>query len=42
LALLVGQQHHRMAGRVHVQAGDVLDLGVKRRVGGALEDAQAV
>lgn len=31
-----------MAGRVHVEADDVLDLGSEGRIGGAFEGAQSI
>jgi len=40
LALLVDRQHHRVAGRIHVEPDDVLHLGGERGIGGALEGAQ--
>ena len=42
LALLVDGQHHRVGGRVHVQADDILDLGGEGGIARALERAQAV
>lgn len=42
LALFVHRQHHRMTGRVHVEANDILHLLGKGWVGGALEGAHPV
>ena len=42
LRLLVHAQHHRMIGRVQVQADDVADFFDEERVGGQLEVALAV
>ena len=42
LALLVDRDDHRVLGRVHVEADDVLDLLGELRIAGALEGANAV
>jgi hypothetical protein len=42
LALLVDGQHHRVGGRVYVEADDILDLGGEGRVTRALERAQSM
>ena len=42
LALLIHAQHHRLDGRVHVQADDVTDFVDKQRITGELERLLAV
>ncbi len=42
LAPLVDGQHHRMGRRIHVEADDILDLGVESEIARALERAQTM